>query len=173
MSPLQLAPLSPTYKQLDPPCLYKSVLFSWRKIKLTYNYFECVKLSWNAQLGVVSVRIRVGVGFRLTLTLTLILTLLNLYQTLATLLTRNKLNSKLQANFTGFIILSFIHYWCWFFCGIVNRRPGRHRRRRRRHHVFFIWAPSWENQSSGFATRVDSNRPLQPQKLGRSFKFRI
>ena len=112
MSPLQLAPLSPTYKQLDPPCLYKSVLFSWRKIKLTYNYFECVKLSWNAQLGVVSVRIRVGVGFRLSLTLTLILTLLNLYQTLATLLTRNKLNSKLQANFTGFIILSFIHYWC-------------------------------------------------------------
>ena len=96
MSPLQLAPLSPTYKQLDPPCLYKSVLFSWRKIKLTYNYFECVKLSWNAQLGVVSVRIRVG----------------NLYQTLATLLTRNKLNSELQANFTGFIILSFIHYWC-------------------------------------------------------------
>ena len=36
-----------------------------------------------------------------------------------------------------------------------------------------IWASSWENLTSGFATRVDSNRPGQLQKLGRGFKFRI
>ena len=36
-----------------------------------------------------------------------------------------------------------------------------------------IWASSRDNLSSGFATRVDSNRPVQPQKLGRDLKFRI
>ena len=34
-----------------------------------------------------------------------------------------------------------------------------------------IWASSWENLSSGFATRVDSNRPAQPQKLARVMKL--
>ena len=34
-------------------------------------------------------------------------------------------------------------------------------------------ASSWENLSSGFATRVDSNRPAQLQQLGRGLKFRI
>ena len=29
------------------------------------------------------------------------------------------------------------------------------------------------NLSSGFATRVDSNRPAQPQRLARVLKFRI
>ena len=37
----------------------------------------------------------------------------------------------------------------------------------------YIWATSQENLSSGFATRVDSNRPAQPQKLGSGLKFRI
>ena len=37
----------------------------------------------------------------------------------------------------------------------------------------FNRASSRENLSSGFATRVDSNRPAQPQKLGRGLKFRI
>ena len=32
--------------------------------------------------------------------------------------------------------------------------------------LWIIWAPSWENLSSGFATRVDSNWSAQPQKLG-------
>ena len=34
-----------------------------------------------------------------------------------------------------------------------------------------IWASSRENLSSGFATRVDSNRSAQPQKLDRGLKF--
>ena len=29
----------------------------------------------------------------------------------------------------------------------------------------YMWASSWENLSSGFATRVDSNRPVHPQRL--------
>ena len=33
------------------------------------------------------------------------------------------------------------------------------------------WASSRENLSSGFATRVDSSRSVQPQKLGRALKF--
>ena len=33
------------------------------------------------------------------------------------------------------------------------------------------WTTSQENLSSGFATRVESNRPVQPQKLGRGLKF--
>ena len=33
--------------------------------------------------------------------------------------------------------------------------------------------PSQENLSAGFATRIDSNWPVQPQKLGRGLKFRI
>ena len=37
----------------------------------------------------------------------------------------------------------------------------------------YNWASSRENLSSGFATKVDSNRPAQPQKLGRGLKFRI
>ena len=36
-----------------------------------------------------------------------------------------------------------------------------------------IWATSRENLSSGFATKVDSNWPVQPQKLARGLKFRI
>ena len=36
-----------------------------------------------------------------------------------------------------------------------------------------VRALSRENLSSGFATRVDSNRPVQPQKLGRDLKFQI
>ena len=36
-----------------------------------------------------------------------------------------------------------------------------------------IWAMSRENLSSGFATREDTNRPAQPQKLGRCVKFWI
>ena len=35
------------------------------------------------------------------------------------------------------------------------------------------WASSRENLSSGFATKVNSNRLVQPQKLGRGLKFRI
>ena len=35
------------------------------------------------------------------------------------------------------------------------------------------WASSRENRSSGFATRVDSNQPAQPQKLARGLKFLI
>ena len=34
-----------------------------------------------------------------------------------------------------------------------------------------IWVSSRENLSSGLATRVDWNRPAQPQKLGRGLKF--
>ena len=40
-------------------------------------------------------------------------------------------------------------------------------------HCKYIWAPSRENLSSVFATRVDSNRPAQPEKLGRGLKFGI
>ena len=36
-----------------------------------------------------------------------------------------------------------------------------------------IWAASRENLSSGFVTRLDANRLVQPQKLGRGLKFRI
>ena len=36
-----------------------------------------------------------------------------------------------------------------------------------------IWASSWENLSSGFPTRVDSNRPAELQGLARVLKFRI
>ena len=36
-----------------------------------------------------------------------------------------------------------------------------------------IWVTARENLTSGFATRVDSNRPAQLQKLGRALKFRI
>ena len=39
--------------------------------------------------------------------------------------------------------------------------------------IWIIGASSRENLSSGFATRVDSNRPAQPQKLGRDLKFWI
>ena len=35
------------------------------------------------------------------------------------------------------------------------------------------WASSRENLSSGFATKNDSNRPVQPQKLDRGLKCRI
>ena len=38
---------------------------------------------------------------------------------------------------------------------------------------YAIWATSQENLSSGFATRVDLNWSVQPQKLGRGLKFRI
>ena len=37
---------------------------------------------------------------------------------------------------------------------------------------YIILALPWENLSSGFATRMDSNRPAQSQKLGRGLKFR-
>ena len=39
--------------------------------------------------------------------------------------------------------------------------------------IMIKWALSWENLSSGFVTRVDSHRPVQPQKLRRGLKFRI
>ena len=35
------------------------------------------------------------------------------------------------------------------------------------------WPSSWENLSLGFATRKDSNRPVQPQRLTRVLKFWI
>ena len=35
------------------------------------------------------------------------------------------------------------------------------------------WAPSPENLSSGFGTRIDSNRFVQSQKLGKGSKFQI
>ena len=40
-------------------------------------------------------------------------------------------------------------------------------------YCFTIWASSRENLSWGFMSRVDSNRPVQPQKLGRCAKFWI
>ena len=39
--------------------------------------------------------------------------------------------------------------------------------------IILIWAMSQENLSSGFATRKDSNRPAQPQKLATGLKFWI
>ena len=38
---------------------------------------------------------------------------------------------------------------------------------------FWVWALSWENLSSGFATRYDSNRTAQLQRLARVLKFWI
>ena len=55
--------------------------------------------AWNSILRVSRVRVRVGVGIRLTLSLIVIL---NLNPTVATFLTRIKLNSKFQAKFTDF-----------------------------------------------------------------------
>ena len=52
--------------------------------------------AWNSILRVAKVWVRVGVGFKLTLSFILIIA------NWATLLTRIKLNSKLQANFTDF-----------------------------------------------------------------------
>ena len=40
-------------------------------------------------------------------------------------------------------------------------------------HPGIKWASSRENLSSGFSTKVDSNRPAQLQKLGRGLKFRV
>ena len=37
----------------------------------------------------------------------------------------------------------------------------------------FNWTSSRENLSSGFPTRLDSNRPSQLQRLARGFKFRL
>ena len=42
--------------------------------------------------------------------------------------------------------------------------------------MYFIvdtWASLWENRSSGFPTRSDTNRSVQPQKMARGLKFRI
>ena len=39
--------------------------------------------------------------------------------------------------------------------------------------IWYIWALSRENLSSGFETRVDSIRPAQPQKIGRGLKFQV
>ena len=39
--------------------------------------------------------------------------------------------------------------------------------------VVIIWATSRENLSSGFATKVDSNRPAQLQRLARGLIFRL
>ena len=36
-----------------------------------------------------------------------------------------------------------------------------------------IWALSWENLSSGFLTRSDTNRAVQLLKMARGWKFRI
>ena len=38
---------------------------------------------------------------------------------------------------------------------------------------FLIWAPLWENRSSGFPTRSDTNQAVQPQKMARGLKFCI
>ena len=38
---------------------------------------------------------------------------------------------------------------------------------------FSIWAATSENRSSGFPTRSDTNRAVQPQKMARGSKFRI
>ena len=38
---------------------------------------------------------------------------------------------------------------------------------------FFNWAASWENLSSWFSTRSDTNRAVQPQKMARGLKFWI
>ena len=37
----------------------------------------------------------------------------------------------------------------------------------------YNWASSWENRSSGFPTRSDTNRAVQPQNMARDLKFRI
>ena len=36
-----------------------------------------------------------------------------------------------------------------------------------------IWASLWENRSSGFPTRSDTNRAVQPQNMARGWKLRI
>ena len=38
---------------------------------------------------------------------------------------------------------------------------------------FCLYAASQENRSSGFPTRSDTNRAVQPQKMARGLKFRI
>ena len=39
-------------------------------------------------------------------------------------------------------------------------------------HVWLIkWASFWENRSSGFPTRSDTNRAAQPQKMDRVLKI--
>ena len=35
------------------------------------------------------------------------------------------------------------------------------------------WASLWENRSSGFPTRSDTNQAVQPQKMATGLKFRI
>ena len=42
-----------------------------------------------------------------------------------------------------------------------------------RKYTTIIWASLWENRSSGFPTRSDTNRAVQPHKIARDFKFRI
>ena len=38
---------------------------------------------------------------------------------------------------------------------------------------FFIWVSFWGNRSSGFPTRSDTYRSVQPQNMARGLKFRI
>ena len=44
-----------------------------------------------------------------------------------------------------------------------------------RYHVYWeiLWASLWKNLSLGFATRVDTNRPAQVQKLATFLKLRL
>ena len=39
--------------------------------------------------------------------------------------------------------------------------------------IILIWASLWQNRSSRFPTRSDTNRAVQPQKMARGLKFRI
>ena len=62
-------------------------------------------------------------------------------------------------HFVGFVMLRFILWLAFMWSGSAKTVPP--------------WTLSWENLSLGFTTRVHSNQPAQPQKLGRCLKFRI
>ena len=79
--------------------------------------------------------------------------------------------------------LSFHHLYFWSIRCLLNTL---HYNMLECFHLVALWfstrvnerwqiirASSWENLSSGFATSVDSNRPAQPQMLGRGLKFQI
>ena len=51
-----------------------------------------------------------------------------------------------------------IFYWTFFFCFICCPFHSK-------------WATSQENLSLGFATRIDSNQPAQPQKLAKRLEI--
>ena len=59
------------------------------------------------------------------------------------------------------------------FLSIAFSFPGKFLNNYQILNKYDIWASSRQNLPSGFATRVDSNRPAQPRKLGRGLKFRI